>query len=636
MKLKKLLCSFLIFLFVVGFSPLTEAPENISDDNDLSKVADFPPSPHEGQTFWDSIEKKPYWYDKTNTRWRTYSDAATLVIAASDSQNPEKAEYICDGNTDDQVLSNALATLPSNGGELKLLEGKYYLHSDLTLDASSQLSFTKGAILVLDPGITLTINGPVLAATAQIFSGDGSVVWNNGQAIYPEYFGIDGNADDIEINKAISSLPSNVGEELLLVKTYTIENTIEVKSYTRLIGQGSGTKIQASPSFLPASPKPMIETMDDHYNTEIAYIYFKSNGSPNIYGWHGYNGSYHNWIHHSYFDGFRSVSVGAVDPSGSNRNIITNNIFYNCSVGYFATDTNRQYGNIVSDNSFYDCQSSLRGSYPFQEIWTNNYIRSSVDYATGISIMGNYNSEGMLIAHNIIYLSGASDNWAAGISLNTGSPAAGRISRMTIQGNTIRTSYIQPVKIWGNADKIIFTDNIFYYDSGSFYIHNYNALNPNHHIEITNNQFHGGMSNTALLIDAGQNDIVIKDNHFFNYHTGIDIAGLSNNTLVLQNIFTNVSTAISDRGSASLIQRNIGYSTENSGTASISSGNIYVLVPHGLNISPSLSDISVVATNNMGSALKFWISDVSSSSFRINVDQDPQGEASFSWQINSY
>ena len=55
MKLKKIIAIFLTFLFIVGFSPLTEAPENTSDDNDLSKVADFPPSPHEGQTFLDSI-----------------------------------------------------------------------------------------------------------------------------------------------------------------------------------------------------------------------------------------------------------------------------------------------------------------------------------------------------------------------------------------------------------------------------------------------------------------------------------------------------------------------------------------------------------------------------------------------------
>ncbi len=39
-------------------------------------------------------------------------------------------------------------------------------------------------------------------------------------------------------------------------------------------------------------------------------------------------------------------------------------------------------------------------------------------------------------------------------------------------------------------------------------------------------------------------------------------------------------------------------------------------------------------TNNLGNAAKFWISDVTGTQFRINVDADPgESTATFVWSI---
>jgi hypothetical protein len=50
--------------------------------------------------------------------------------------------------------------------------------------------------------------------------------------------------------------------------------------------------------------------------------------------------------------------------------------------------------------------------------------------------------------------------------------------------------------------------------------------------------------------------------------------------------------------------------TENTGTAIVLEGKIFVSINHGLAETPLINDIKVTPTNNMGSATKFWISDI--------------------------
>ena len=88
-----------------------------------------------------------------------------------------------------------------------------------------------------------------------------------------------------------------------------------------------------------------------------------------------------------------------------------------------------------------------------------------------------------------------------------------------------------------------------------------------------------------------------------------------------------------DTSSGTRVYRNEGYVTESSGTAQIPDGNTHIDVEHGLSLTPTDRDLTVTPINSMGAAVKFWISDVGSVTFRINVDADPgSGGASFSWQ----
>ncbi len=69
------------------------------------------------------------------------------------------------------------------------------------------------------------------------------------------------------------------------------------------------------------------------------------------------------------------------------------------------------------------------------------------------------------------------------------------------------------------------------------------------------------------------------------------------------------------------------------GTATISDSDTSVDVAHGQSSTPSLSDFQVTATNDLGSASKFWISAVDATNFTITVDAAPGSgnTAEFVW-----
>ena len=131
----------------------------------------------------------------------------------------------------------------TNGGTLVFRHNSggatttYQFSTDETIPSNIKVEIEKGAILSIDSGITLTINGPFSAGLYQVFSGDGSVVFD-GEVIqvgYAEWFGIDGTADEVELNKIAATGVKTVE---LLAKTYTCDAQFTVPKNVNLVGQG--------------------------------------------------------------------------------------------------------------------------------------------------------------------------------------------------------------------------------------------------------------------------------------------------------------------------------------------------------------------------------------------------------------
>jgi hypothetical protein len=80
--------------------------------------------------------------------------------------------------------------------------------------------------------------------------------------------------------------------------------------------------------------------------------------------------------------------------------------------------------------------------------------------------------------------------------------------------------------------------------------------------------------------------------------------------------------------------RNMGWISEGSGTTTVSSGSTSITVNHGLSQTPQAQDITITPTNNLGQATRFWVSNITSTSFQLNVDSDPGATgATFAWRI---
>ena len=108
------------------------------------------PAPVEGQIYFATDKNQLYVYDAGDSRWHTDRTTATKIVAASDSQNKEKADYVCDGTADDVQINAAITALPSAGGLVYLLEGTYNLKQPVVVNKNNVVitGAAKGATIL--------------------------------------------------------------------------------------------------------------------------------------------------------------------------------------------------------------------------------------------------------------------------------------------------------------------------------------------------------------------------------------------------------------------------------------------------------------------------------------------------------
>lgn len=136
----------------------------------------------------------------------------------------------------------------------------------------------------------------------------------------------------------------------------------------------------------------------------------------------------------------------------------------------------------------------------------------------------------------------------------------------------------------------------------------------NNNIQISNNMIDSNGFGIYIYWEDSQDgpkDIIITDNNIKSIWPGVDG-------------FTQAISRIAD---------NVGYTTENSGAAIVDAESTFVLIEHGLDLTPSDGDVVVVSTNSMGNSTKFYVGSYSATQFRITVDRAPGEEtAAFAWK----
>lgn len=486
-------------------------------------------------------------------------------------------------------------------------------------------------------------------------------------------FVADGIDDHLTIQAALDSLPASGGQVLLLQGTFNVGGTIMIRADVSLTGQGPGTNLVAAAGWdpQPGSHEPMLRTVGPGESggpgaprTRVSHLKLTSNGDAELYGWHGVNGSFNAWIHHNHFVGFRS-GLGAVDASGSNRNLISDNTFDDCAVGYNGTDTNAQFGNIVSNNTFTECtEICMAWAWPYEMIATGNMIRTSQPGAVGIRIDGSYGDiDGgesergrLVISNNVIKVSGQTTG-SHGMVIAVANPSTrllyGDVKKLMIEGNYISVDHAHAVVFYSRSEFVLMRGNTIdtIADDGSSQAVSAIRVGasydpemgaPSSHLDIVGNNLYGGPSDTALEIDnLGHQGIVFKDNHVHGFGTAVRIEPANGGTAALgtritDNVFTDVALPIENGGDQTVIRDNVGFATESSGLAIVPAGATSVVVLHGLDVTPPITSISVTPSNDLGQAGKFYISDVTATTFTINTDTDPgAATATFVWRIGS-
>ncbi len=91
----------------------------------------------EGQMFFSTSTHQLYIFD--SSKWQADRTVVTKIVAANDSQNKEKADYVCDGVDDHVQIQAAIDALPATGGEVRLLDGTYNVEATINLDSNQTL-----------------------------------------------------------------------------------------------------------------------------------------------------------------------------------------------------------------------------------------------------------------------------------------------------------------------------------------------------------------------------------------------------------------------------------------------------------------------------------------------------------------
>ncbi|MEM1522957.1 MAG: right-handed parallel beta-helix repeat-containing protein [Thermofilaceae archaeon] len=140
---------------------------------------------------------------------------------------------------------------------------------------------------------------------------------------------------------------------------------------------------------------------------------------------------------------------------------------------------------------------------------------------------------------------------------------------------------------------------------------------------------------TDILIDGGTGNTIVGNTFkraSANTVAAIKEAGAADWNVIAHNSFDTgyASGAVIASGANTVTRGNINFRTEASGTATIPAGSTYADVAHGLSITPKPERIRVTPLDNLGNR-SFWVSSVTSTSFRINISSSDTVGHSFGW-----
>lgn len=528
----------------------------------------------------------------------------TYVICASDSNNTGRCDYVADGTADNVEIQEAIDDLPSDGGRVVLLEGNYYIATPVDLRSNLEISGMKGTKLHL----TVRTN---------FFRWDENALGVHQTDPYTTIPLSDIYIHDMELDGSKSDFSSPSASDADA-------------------GKASAIKIFNSSRLHFA--RLYIHDMEASYAILLkgrVYPGFDS-GATDVF------------VHDSIF-----VDIGDADQNNGavysdyDNTVIQSNIADTIKGNGFNIDVAQE--GVIRDNIIKNIITTFEG-YPIVTgynakniiIAGNTITNSSRGIANNIGVVGGSASDNHIIVNNILQDSPGAVDYA--IKLQN----SGHI----VKGNRIRNWDADAINLAGVTNSVI-GENVINDITSGFGV-GINISTGVKDVTIENNTIYdlGTVAQKGwgirILAAGDVTGVAIRGNRVFDSGAGVQDYGIFLQVLSATSevqiegnyLEGNVSAALSPTSALSPTVkaiRNRGFVTENSGTATIASGLTFVNVSHGLGVTPGAKDIQVTPTNNLGSAIKFWISDFGTSTFRINVSSDPGAStATFSWSAAMY
>ena len=547
-----------------------------------------------------------------------------------------------------------------------ITENEITTTSNLTLGHT--ISFTLGQVIdnlvsgwikvTGNLNVTGNISSPIgRTATFTVAANDSS----ERSKLQADFVG-DGINDEIEIKTAIDSLPDFGGKVILLEGNFMINASINLSdtnsnNYVTLEGQGDGTVIKIADGNSISMSAIRVEGKLTTSNVihDISLHNFRIDGNNNNVTGTLYNGIITDDANYVTIEDITLENGGGTDGYGIAILTSTNVELSKIRKGNFAINTIeiRDSENVIVTDSYIEKRLEIYTTSNNIIIKGNVFNNSKLVPST---LDNGETINNLQIVDNLFDMTSSGSNAAVAPRYVDGLLISGNyFSVKDSPGVTFPSDEISNVNIVGNTfvvngtgmgvsiagDNGTISNNVIKCVSGAacMGIDTTGGTTPENWI-ISGNSIGGSSSASVagIRIQVG-NNIRLYDNNIYNFPSAKGIyvknAGTTN-TVIKRNIITNVGTLINNEGTGTIIKFNEGYLTEKSGNATITSGSTTVAVTHGLSMTPSQNDISITPLSDLTDAINYWVSGVGSSTFTINLDQNPGANVAFAWQIGSY
>jgi len=453
-----------------------------------------------------------------------------------------------------------------------------------------------------------TLNAPTGRTATCIVAASDSPAHIKAQADYVA----DGTADNIEIQAALDALPATGGSIYLADGTYTVNvsSIILNKVNTQLWGSRSAiirltdSQIQGNVLQITAS------------NNVVDGITIDGNYAGQSENWTGYTGIEVSSSNNTVIQNTTVMNVGfdAIVINTSDRVRVVDNLIRDSGEGVLFQNSN--YGQ-AADNSFYSIgtrdntlNDGLEVSMGAFALFTNNVFSDISGSAIDI-----YKSSFSTATGNIINSAGLSNQTAIAVQ------GSGVVSSdgNTVNDNVIIGSIGPAISVQIARYTVVSGNNI---NGGTQGIITWSPGNT-----ILGNY----IMTTTTGIDLENINNVVKGNVIGGVGTyRIREVGAADYNVITNNILLVGATPLVVVGANTIVRSNIGYITENSGTATMLINTDAISVATGM--SAEALRVVVTMTSNPGLAISTWTDTYASGNFTIHTSSNVTAATTFDWR----